>query len=317
MILSRSLLFCALSIAAGACLACRAPRSEQLIDPDVQVALATDVVLARAVSAAPRHDKDGEVDYQFLVLQRLAGPDQQMFSISSSAPGRSRDTTFDHHRDEAFWQRGGGRTMNDTDCVIHPDFVVGKTYLIFRNPPMTWRSFEEVEGDDDQWFRYVQARVRRNRSEMPSIESAFSPEGGAEKLVLKVIDSSVSSIRLAAYSFNSQHIVDALVSARRRGVDIKVIVDQRRNRRKDCIAALNKLVDAGIETRTVSTYALHHDKYIVSDNASVQNGSFNYTKDAATSNSENVIVNWNSAVLAKAFLDHWESRWAQGVKYQK
>lgn len=173
MILSRFLLFYALSIVTDKCWACRVPPPEQLINPDVQIALATDVALARVVNAVPGRDKGEDVDYQFLVLKRLAGPDKQLFSISGRAPGLSRDTTFDNRRDEAFWQRGGGRVMNDTDCVIHPDFVVGKTYLVFRDLPMTWRSFEEVEtvdgraGVDDKWFSYVQARVRQNRSERP------------------------------------------------------------------------------------------------------------------------------------------------------
>jgi hypothetical protein len=171
MLLIRSLLLCALSIISGACWACRAPPREQLIDPEVQVALANDVVLAKVISATPRYENGREFDYQFLVLKRLTGPDQQLFSLSGQAPGRSRDTTFDHHQDEAFWHRGGGRVMNDADCVIHPDFVVGKTYLVFRDRPMTWRSFEEIEtvdgrsADDDKWFVYVRAHLRQDKSE--------------------------------------------------------------------------------------------------------------------------------------------------------
>lgn len=171
MILTRSLLLCFLSIITGECWACYSPPPDQLISPDVQVALATDVALATVVSATPRYDNGREVDYQFLVLKRFAGPDKLLFSISGRAPGRSRNTTFDNHRDQAFWQRGGGRVMNDTDCVIYPDFVVGKTYLVFRDPPMTWRSFEEIEtadgrsGDDDKWLVYVQAHVRQNAGE--------------------------------------------------------------------------------------------------------------------------------------------------------
>ncbi|MFZ6647608.1 phospholipase D-like domain-containing protein [Undibacterium sp. TJN25] len=124
----------------------------------------------------------------------------------------------------------------------------------------------------------------------PAIENAFSPDEGAEALVVKVINASVSTIRLAAYSFNSTHVSDALLNAKKRGVDVKVIVDSRRNQKKNNIAALKALVNAGIPVRTVSVYAIHHDKYIVSDDRTVQNGSFNYTNDAATSNSENVIV---------------------------
>lgn len=169
----RPLLLCALSIIPGASLACRVSPAEQLVNPDVQIALANDIVLAKVISAAPRFENGREVDYQFLVVKRLTGHDEQLFSLSGRAPGRSRDTTFDHHQDKAFWGRGGGRVMNDADCVIHPDFVVGKTYLVFRDRPVTRRSFEEIEtgdgrsSDDDKWFAYVQGHVRRDRNEDP------------------------------------------------------------------------------------------------------------------------------------------------------
>ncbi|WP_083411655.1 phospholipase D family nuclease [Janthinobacterium sp. 1_2014MBL_MicDiv] len=149
-----------------------------------------------------------------------------------------------------------------------------------------------------------------------TIENAFSPDSGAEELVLKVINTSVSKIRLAAYSFNSRQIAEALLNAKKRGVDVQVLVDARRNQRKNSIAVLDLLFKAGIPTKTISVYAMHHDKYIVADDVSVQNGSFNYSRDAATSNSENVVVVWNSPELAKSFLLHWQNRWDKGIDYR-
>jgi len=148
------------------------------------------------------------------------------------------------------------------------------------------------------------------------VESAFSPDGGAEALILKVIDTSTSTIRLAAYSFTSPNIVRALVNAKKRGVDVKVAVDEKRNEDKANVAALNLLVTAAIPTRTVSAYALHHDKYIIADERTVQTGSFNYSKAAANRNSENVVVIWNNPKVAKSFIGHWEDRWAKGVAYK-
>ncbi|MFZ6775871.1 phospholipase D family protein [Undibacterium sp. Ji83W] len=148
------------------------------------------------------------------------------------------------------------------------------------------------------------------------IENAFSPDAKAEELVLKVINAAVSSIRLAAYSFSSPTVVKALLDAKKRGVNIMVLVDYRRNQKKPNWAALNRLVVAGIATRTISVYAIHHDKYIIADEQTVQNGSFNYTRDAAEDNSENVIVFWRNPELAKSFLRHWESRWSAGVDYK-
>lgn len=161
------------------------------------------------------------------------------------------------------------------------------------------------------------AALAADAAPIVTIENAFSPDGGAEALVLKVIDGAASSIRLAAYSFSSPHVVAALLRARQRGVDVRVLADTRRNARRNSRAALDRLVAAGIPTRLIARYALHHDKYIVADGVTVQNGSFNYTADAATANSENVLVVWHSAALAQSYLAHWENRWASGVDYAR
>jgi len=146
-------------------------------------------------------------------------------------------------------------------------------------------------------------------------EVAFSPDAGSEALVVKVIDSTSKSLYLAAYSFTSPAIVQALLQARKRGVDVQVVVDEKGNKSKASIAALNLLVGAKIPTRTISVYAIHHDKYIVADEETVETGSFNYSKAAATSNSENVIVIWKNPKLAETYLDHWNDRWNKAKTY--
>lgn len=152
------------------------------------------------------------------------------------------------------------------------------------------------------------------------VEAAFSPDGDAEALVLKVIGSADSSICLAAYSFTSPAVVRALVSAKRRGVDVAVVVDHRNNlvesRSNASREAPNLLVNAGIPTRAVSSYAIHHDKYMVVDGRHLETGSFNFTAAAAKRNSENVLVVWNDPALAARYIAHWQSRWSQGQPYR-
>lgn len=149
-----------------------------------------------------------------------------------------------------------------------------------------------------------------------SIESAFSPDAQAQTLVLKVIASASSDIRLAAYSFSSPAVLAALLAAKQRGVDVRVLADYRRNRKRINLDALDALAGAGIAVRTIDVYAMHHDKYIVVDGQTVQNGSFNYTHDAAVSNSENVLVVWRNALLAQSYIAHWESRWQRAKDYR-
>lgn len=154
-----------------------------------------------------------------------------------------------------------------------------------------------------------------NAPSTPRIDVGFSPEGSAKKLVLQIIRSAKSSLRLAAYSFTSPDIVRALLAAKKRGIDVAVLVDNRGNTSKSSQQALNLLVNAGIPTRTISAYAIHHDKYIVVDALHVETGSFNYSASASSRNSENVIVLWNAPNIASQYTEKWKQRWAQGQPY--
>ena len=148
----------------------------------------------------------------------------------------------------------------------------------------------------------------------PPIEVAFSPEAGAEALVLKVIGSARQSIQLAGYSFTSPAVVRGLIDAKRRGVNVKVLLDDKGNRGQSSVAAMNLIVSAGIPLRVVSVYAIHHDKYIVVDGKHTETGSFNFSQAAAKSNSENVLVIWDNPTVAERYLSQWESRWRQGIE---
>ncbi|MDR6299300.1 phospholipase D family nuclease [Pantoea dispersa] len=150
----------------------------------------------------------------------------------------------------------------------------------------------------------------------PSINVGFSPEGTAQQLVLRTLDDARESIRLMGYSFTSPVVVKSLVAAKRRGVDVRVVVDEKGNRSKASQAALNVLVNAGIPLRTNGQYKIMHDKVIVTDGQNVETGSFNYTRSAAESNSENALVVRGVPALAQTYLAHWQSRWDGGKDWQ-
>lgn len=153
-----------------------------------------------------------------------------------------------------------------------------------------------------------------------TIEYAFSPREGAEKLVLKVIGSARSEIRMMTYSLTSSPVVEALIAARRRGVDVAIVSDYKNNvvddRSGKPRAALSALVNAGCRVRTISAYPIHHDKVIVADQETVETGSFNYSDAAANKNSENVMVVWKNPDLARGYLAHWQDRFNKGEDYR-
>lgn len=72
----------------------------------------------------------------------------------------------------------------------------------------------------------------------PSLDVGFSPEGSAQQLVLRTLDDARESIRLMGYSFTSPEVVKSLVAAKRRGVDVMVVVDDKGNRSRTSQAAM-------------------------------------------------------------------------------
>lgn len=153
-----------------------------------------------------------------------------------------------------------------------------------------------------------------------TVEVAFSPDEGSERLVLKVIGSAHHDIRMLSYSFTSAPVARALLEAKKRGVDIKIVADQKNNTSEDrsgkSRAALSLLTEAGADVRLISVYPIHHDKVLIVDGETVELGSFNYSDAAAHRNSENVLVNWKNPQLAKVYLEHFARNYRQATPYQ-
>jgi phosphatidylserine/phosphatidylglycerophosphate/cardiolipin synthase-like enzyme len=152
------------------------------------------------------------------------------------------------------------------------------------------------------------------------VQVAFSPNGGAEALVLETINSARSSIRVLAYSFTAAPVVNALLAAKHRGVDVAVTVDYKNNIEQDrsgkAAAALNALSYAGVPVRVVRVFPIQHSKLIVIDQATVETGSYNYSQAAARVNSENVLVISNRPDIARAYLSNWSEVTALGEAYR-
>ncbi|WP_212809194.1 phospholipase D family protein [Pseudomonas sp. Seg1] len=149
----------------------------------------------------------------------------------------------------------------------------------------------------------------------PSVQVGFSPEGSARKLVLETIGSAQHSIQMLAYAFQAPDIVQALIDAKKRGVEVRIVVDKKRNLGKSSKTAMDLVVLNGVQLRTNEHFHLHHDKTIIVDGNTVETGSFNFAPSAEKANSENVVVIRDMAEVSRQYIAHWQSRWELGVPY--
>ncbi|HJU12210.1 MAG TPA: phospholipase D family protein [Candidatus Binataceae bacterium] len=147
------------------------------------------------------------------------------------------------------------------------------------------------------------------------IQACFAPplSGTCDPLrtILGAINGAHSTIRLQMYSLTLREVADALVRAKRRGVDVRLIVDrgQLHQDRNDS-ARVETLAAAGIPVLLDPVPGLMHDKVMVIDRETVLTGSFNYTWGAEHLNAENLIVLHDSD-WAATYLRDWDQRAAQ------
>jgi phosphatidylserine/phosphatidylglycerophosphate/cardiolipin synthase-like enzyme len=146
-----------------------------------------------------------------------------------------------------------------------------------------------------------------------STQTAFSPSPKAVKLVQRTIDKAKQSIDVAAYSFTSHKIADALIKAHELGVTVRVLLDKGQGKRH--YKAIEELQEAGIPIRINRHYAIMHNKYLIIDKNTVETGSFNYTQNAEKHNAENVVVIKNNKKLTKEFMENWQKLWDEGEEY--
>lgn len=135
----------------------------------------------------------------------------------------------------------------------------------------------------------------------------FTPGGECTNLIVNNIKKSKSTIRIQAYSFTSAPIAQALVDAKKRGVDVKVILDK--SQFSASYSSSKFLLNNNIPVWNDERVTIAHNKVIIIDNKTVITGSFNFTKSAQERNAENVIVITDSG-LAKKYNENWNKRMA-------
>ena len=139
-----------------------------------------------------------------------------------------------------------------------------------------------------------------------TFDAGFSPARGALDVVLKGIRAAKKQILVAGYVFTSKPISAALIDARKRGVDVYVVVDSEENQKR--YSAATYLANAGVPVRLNANYPIFHHKFMVLDGEDLQLGSFNYT-GRAEKNAENALLLHGVPALARKYAAEWRRLW--------
>jgi phosphatidylserine/phosphatidylglycerophosphate/cardiolipin synthase-like enzyme len=149
-----------------------------------------------------------------------------------------------------------------------------------------------------------------------AIQAYFSPKDQIAKRLIALIEKEQKSIYLAVYCFSHRGISEALIQAKRRGVQVEVIVDPfsvktrfplGRLARSDIpVFVWNPPMPSPHGEKPQKKQPLMHDKFCIFGGSGVWTGSFNFTYDADLKNRENVLF-FEDAEIAKSYLDHFKA----------
>ena len=117
--------------------------------------------------------------------------------------------------------------------------------------------------------------------------------------ILRQINRTKTSIDLAIFDFTSGELAGALLSARARGVAVRVVADARQARGKS--SEVGVLLAGGIDARLLRGRGrgIMHHKFAVFDGRLVVTGSYNWTESAEHANLENALFLDDAAVVAR------------------
>jgi phosphatidylserine/phosphatidylglycerophosphate/cardiolipin synthase-like enzyme len=123
---------------------------------------------------------------------------------------------------------------------------------------------------------------------IPFVEVRFSPKGGCMDAVVRELKAARREILVQAYSFTADPITYALVEAKKRGVQVEILLD--RSNEQEAYSDLHVLLEQGLAPLIDSNHAIAHNKIIIVDKRTVVTGSYNFTNQAEHENAENLVV---------------------------
>lgn len=131
----------------------------------------------------------------------------------------------------------------------------------------------------------------------------FSPHGNCAEAIARELNTAKSEILVQAYSFTSAPIATALLNARRRGVDVQVILDK--SQRSQKYSSYTFFKNLNIPVFIDAKHAIAHNKIIIIDRQTVITGSYNFTKAAEEKNAENLLI-IRSQEFARTYIKNWQ-----------
>ncbi|HZC68757.1 MAG TPA: phospholipase D-like domain-containing protein [Nitrospirales bacterium] len=146
-------------------------------------------------------------------------------------------------------------------------------------------------------------------------EVLYAPEDKPADRLVALYEGARHSIYIATYGLTYPPVVKALVAAKKRGLDVRVITDRSKLDDRNQRAALETLRLAGVPIKVNRHDGLMHMKQVVVDDLVNTSGSLNQTSSAALYNDERLDILHDVASTQRA-KEKFLKMWADHARYE-
>jgi phosphatidylserine/phosphatidylglycerophosphate/cardiolipin synthase-like enzyme len=141
-----------------------------------------------------------------------------------------------------------------------------------------------------------------------TVQVAFAPWDNAEGMIVAALRDAKQQILVQAYSFTSRNLANALIAAKRRGLDVRIIADREQTMASEG-SRIPELAAARIPVLIDALTQSAHNKVMIIDGeyaeSAVITGSYNWTFAAQFRNAENVLILRRNPELARSYMANW------------
>src|SRR4051812_9562414 len=139
----------------------------------------------------------------------------------------------------------------------------------------------------------------------------FSPGTDCSQLIIDKVRGAQRRVYVQAYSFTSDRIAKVLNEVHKRGVEVKVILDDDKADQK---SELDFLSRKGIDTYLDSKHEKAHSKIILIDGATIITGSFNLSDRDEDKKADNLVVIDGKQKIMDAYEENFRAHLAHSKK---
>ena len=152
-------------------------------------------------------------------------------------------------------------------------------------------------------FMHYLRVLGRKFGQVLDMHALFSPKGGCQEAIVQELKKARREILVQAYSFTADPLTYGLVDAKKRGVNVDILLDK--SNELERYSDLKIFLDQGVHPLVDHDHAIAHNKIMIIDQKVLITGSFNFTNQAENENAENLLIIKGHPEMIRQYRDNF------------